>query len=185
MRRTLASLPMFKDNVTTLQTWRAIFQGLALGNTFKDVHLEDPIDIEANEFLKFNETTRQWVNSELSEYDFTLVDYTPTLSASGAMTWTGTSISYAFYIDFGNLFFVGLRATGTTGGVASTDLVATLPFTPLYSNWPLWGVTIDGAAIAGYFQTSSATVVARRYDAANFSLAAGNGFSAVGIIPKA
>ena len=55
--------------------------------------------------------------------------WTPTMGATGSMTFTGTSIGFAKYIQVGDLAFVSMRVDGTIGGSMSTGLTATLPFT--------------------------------------------------------
>jgi len=55
--------------------------------------------------------------------------WTPTLSASGAMTWTTTTIYVAKFRISARMFFANIYARGTTGGTAGLYLLATLPFT--------------------------------------------------------
>lgn len=61
-------------------------------------------------------------------YETRWLSWIPQYSASSSMTWTSTSTARANYkISFSNLYFV-MRASGTTGGTASTGLRATMPF---------------------------------------------------------
>ncbi|RTL03775.1 hypothetical protein EKK58_11990 [Candidatus Dependentiae bacterium] len=64
-----------------------------------------------------------------SSNDVTSTAYTPTLSASGLMTYTSTTITYARYLIKGPEVTVYFRFSGTTGGTAGTDIRFTLPFT--------------------------------------------------------
>lgn len=53
--------------------------------------------------------------------------WTPTLTASGSMTYGSTSVSKARYKIIGKTMFVVLTFTGTTGGIADYYLFASLP----------------------------------------------------------
>ncbi len=54
-------------------------------------------------------------------------NYTPTYSASGSMTYTSVTTSYAKFNIIGKSVHVVLLATGTTGGTADIALRATPP----------------------------------------------------------
>lgn len=96
-----------------------------------------------------------------SATQFTAVwsDWVPTLGASGAMTYTSTTISYAKYMQIGKAVWLIIDVTGTTGGTPDTGLTFTLPVTAATSSRPK-GISFvaDGGAKAGSFNVSSTTV---------------------------
>jgi len=108
------------------------------------------------------------------------LEWTPQYSCSGAMTYTSVSTSIAKYqINYSTNHIV-LAATGTTGGVASNTIRASLPFDGQEAaNYPAAaGYTDDGAgAITGLsFLTPGApdTVSVKKYDATNYGLSGGD-----------
>lgn len=64
-----------------------------------------------------------------SSNDAVSTSYTPTLGATGSMTYTSTTIELARYLVKGPEVTVYFRFTGTTGGTAGVDITFTLPFT--------------------------------------------------------
>lgn len=87
-------------------------------------------------------------------------DWTPTLSATGAMTYTGTSIIYARYFVIGKLLHFAMRVTGTTGGTASTTIFFTPPVAPkniASSTIPCVAAVVDGTPRVGrcYIDTNT------------------------------
>lgn len=64
-----------------------------------------------------------------SGYGLTVSTWTPTLTASGSMTYTSTSVNKAIYVQVGKLVFFNVSFTGTVGGSVSTALKFTLPIT--------------------------------------------------------
>jgi hypothetical protein len=57
-------------------------------------------------------------------------NYAPSYSASGSMTYTSVSTTFAIWIPVGTAYIASLQATGTTGGTASNIIRATLPLVP-------------------------------------------------------
>lgn len=55
-------------------------------------------------------------------------DWTPTVSASGSMTFTVTTINYARYMRIGDTCFHEVSIRGNTGGTPATALTITMPF---------------------------------------------------------
>lgn len=105
-------------------------------------------------------------------YPFTATDWNPTYSASGAMTFTSVTTTYAKYVDVGGLRFISLSATGTAGGTASIYLGFTLPSTPVSMGETFTASVRDNSIDKGGFciQSSGATYYVSRYDNANFTL---------------
>lgn len=102
--------------------------------------------------------------------------YTPTLSASGAMTYTSTSINRAKFSVVGKMCTFQLDFTGTTGGSASNELRATLPITAGHSTTIGCGagyITDGGSGLSAQSYLQSTTVLSTlRYDGANYGLGA-------------
>ena len=105
-------------------------------------------------------------------------DYTPTLSASGSMTYTSTTIGVAKYLKLGNIGLIHIQVSGTTGGTASTDLRFSLP-----SGWSLSNDSrpslcriSDGSGQAGEFLASSTLIIARNVAGGNWGLGASRSY---------
>jgi len=109
-----------------------------------------------------------------SSNDATLSTWTPSYSASGAMTFTSVVTNYAKYMYHGKLVWFSIRATGTTGGTASTDIYFTLPVTAAASNTIAFaGMALDTGSIGcAAYQQSTTLGAVRKYDATNWGLGA-------------
>lgn len=119
--------------------------------------------------------------SRLTSKEDILVDavdyrtYTPSFSASGAMTWTGVTTYEGFYVLLPPFVFVRVNASGTTGGVANNTLYCSLPIPCPRIFTQGYGLVSDGAGanIAAMVQTDAIErLTIRRYDNANFGLGA-------------
>lgn len=112
--------------------------------------------------------------------------WTPTLSASGSMTYGTTTINFAKYIELGNMIFYMIDVTGTVGGTPATDLIFTTP-TSVSANTPGNAATVidGGSAIAGFCnRNSSTTLYVRRYDSAVWSAGSGRRYISSGFYEK-
>ena len=112
--------------------------------------------------------------------------WTPTLSASGSMTYGTTTINFAKYIELGNLIIIMLDVTGTVGGTPSTDLTFTTP-TSVSANTTSFSTTVldGGSALAGICnRNSSTTLYVRRYDSAVWSAGSGRRYIVSGFYEK-
>lgn len=115
-------------------------------------------------------------------------NWTPTLSASGSMTWTSTSLNYAIYRCNGRTLFFQISASGTTGGTASTDLRATWPITPDTTNYgaSTWTFAANyrdatsGNTRVGTGIGNGSFIIVRTIDATNYTLGAGRTMLASG-----
>ena len=112
------------------------------------------------------------------------LDWTPTLGASGSMTYTATTINHARYSKIGKLCFITMYVTGTTGGTASYYLTATLPFDFVnYANFAT--IIADGTRVSGLARpfgiSGSNVLVISKYDSSNFGLGAGREFVVSGV----
>lgn len=74
--------------------------------------------------------------------------WSPSYSCSGTMTYTSVNTIFARYLKIGKLVHFKIRAIGTTGGVASTTIYATLPYPPMYNDEERFPATIVDAATA-------------------------------------
>lgn len=105
--------------------------------------------------------------------------YTPTLSASGSMTYTSTTINLAQYLKIFDWGIVKFNITGTTGGTASTDLRLTLPagwsWADTQNAQPL-GTLTDSTKQPAKFLPSSGVIIARNMTDANWGLGSGRQF---------
>lgn len=108
-----------------------------------------------------------------SGFPTTFLAWTPTYGASGSMTFTSVSTAVARYIRIGKLIWFYLDATGTTGGVASTDLTHTLPIASLGTGFVSCSCAVsDSNIISGTNRIGSVGNI-RKYDSSNWGLGAG------------
>lgn len=97
-----------------------------------------------------------------------------TYSGSGSMTFSTVSTSYFEYRVENDICFLRWNFTGTTGGVASNTLQATLPVTAAATTAMTPCYVSDAAAAAGYATLVSTSLLGiRKIDDSNFALAAG------------
>ncbi len=115
-------------------------------------------------------------------------DWTPTtFSASGTMTFTKTADNGGKYLKIGNTVIYSFSITGTTGGIASTEIYAKLPFLPneKYRTTGGIGVSVinDGVTVMGItsMRSSSTSLIIRKYNVANYTLAANVTITCFGI----
>lgn len=106
-------------------------------------------------------------------YETRWLSWNPTYSASGSLTYTSVSTTYAKYkLRFENELVWELRSSGTLGGSASTELYATLPFEAAQSansNACGFGNTAGVAARVFISAGTPDKVVFSKYDASNFA----------------
>jgi hypothetical protein len=98
--------------------------------------------------------------------------WTPTLGASGSMTYTSTSVDFAKYWQTGKQGNFILRFTGTVGGTPSNTLTATLPAGIANSAAACTAYVSDNSANVGgfgYIDNSNELVSVRRYDGAAYT----------------
>lgn len=105
-------------------------------------------------------------------YETRWLTYAPTWSAGGAMTFTSVVTDRATYKLSRNICFINLKGTGTTGGTADNDIIATQPFSAAATNW-LGCAVGDTSIYAGCLQITATIFDFRRYDSVNFGLGAG------------
>jgi hypothetical protein len=127
----------------------------------------------------FNWSVPAFTNANLIQepiYETRWLTYTPTYSASGSMTWTSVTTTTSAYKIISDNLSLELFALGTTGGTASTELRATIPFgaTPAGNNQRFGGGAVDNVGIS-CIHFISTTLNTARFDAANFGLGANRG----------
>jgi hypothetical protein len=115
-------------------------------------------------------------------------NYTPTYSANGSMTYTTVTTTYAKWRVSGKTMFYALQASGTTGGVANTQLQATPPVTIVDTRaYPGSCNVIDGTAAAvvgtGGANGTTGVIFARKFDSSNWALGAGRVMQSSGFYP--
>jgi len=113
------------------------------------------------------------------KYNTGWFDFTPTFSASGSMTWTSTSLTYAKYRLHGyKEIEVKIYDTGTTGGTASTKVYATLPMAAASPDSTAKVVVANvrdattGSSVIGSCYISSSGFEIYKADASNWALGA-------------
>ena len=117
---------------------------------------------------------------------FNWKDWVPTLGAQGSMTIGSPTINVARYVQIGKLIICRINAGFTTAGSASTYVTFSLPVTAKdgYSGDSA-GITDNGSAIGGTVSLSGDNAYVRRYDAGNWSIGIGEGFSSTFIYEAA
>lgn len=101
-------------------------------------------------------------------YETRKLSWLPTYTGGGSMTFSSTSTG--FYQLVNNRCHIWLNASGTTGGSASTDILATLPFSQADS-YIFSGQLYDADYLNGIFFFNSATQMTFR-KSSNWNLAA-------------
>jgi hypothetical protein len=114
------------------------------------------------------------------------LSYQPAYSANGSMTFTTVTTNKAVYQIRERNCHAWVNASGTTGGTASSLLLATVPFDALYSaNQPSgFGRTNDSATVAANVFVAAGTpdtIACGKYDTSNYALAAGKTMN-IGVI---
>lgn len=102
-------------------------------------------------------------------YESRWLDWTPTTSASGSLTWTSISVTFAKYRVARNKIDIKENISGTLGGSASTTLAFTLPWQVTNTTPPIFGntasVTLKSFTTAGTPDQASI----QKYDASNYA----------------
>lgn len=103
------------------------------------------------------------------------LDYQPAYSANASMTFTTVTTNLARYKLDEETLNVWVKATGTTGGTANTQILATVPFeASQISLVPQgWGSALGLAARVSVVAGTPDTMVISKYDVSNYSLGAG------------
>lgn len=102
----------------------------------------------------------------VSGYPLTWSTWTPTMGATGSMTYTSTSIRYANYIAIGTLRIISVRVDGTIGGSVSTGVTITLPTataSTTYDQFATGRIYVNGAGEAGVIGLTTASTTATFY----------------------
>lgn len=122
-----------------------------------------------------------------ASYPLAFGSWTPTLSASGSMTFTGTSIQYAKYIQIGKFVAFIVKAGGTVGGTPSTALGYTVPVTAANTNGGMFPAYCSDAGTPasgmGAFASTTAIQVVK-YNNANWA-AGSSAFTSFGFYEAA
>lgn len=140
------------------------------GNSFTNLSIGDD-----NQILMASGGVPVWSNLNMTSW-------TPTYGASGSMTFTSVTTNFALYVIIGSICYYMIYASGTTGGVTSTDITFTTPRT-IVSGGYTGAYVRTGATggIAGMVYPSSSTVITvRKYDSSNWSLDASAAFGVTG-----
>ena len=120
----------------------------------------------------------QWIYNNVSQQTtIAWADWSPSYGASGSMTYNPVTTHTARYIQLGKVVFFFLRASGTTGGTASTSIYFDLPINVNSSQSISVGdcKLIDGSNLSGftYWVNGSSVVYVEKYDRSNWGIGAG------------
>ena len=106
-------------------------------------------------------------------------DWSPSYSASGSMTYTGVTTTYAKYFQIGEIVFFMVSADGTTGGTASNNIIVSLPVTAASYTGAIgfgYGDLVSGVdSVIGY-KTNTTELRITPNDNGNLALGAGKTF---------
>lgn len=101
----------------------------------------------------------------------TLFNWTPTYSASDAMTYTSVTTFFGYFRIIGNTCEIFLTTSGTTGGTASSKLFATLPVNNIDISGTLASYTRDTISVASItYYDDTHNIVVIKYDGSNYGL---------------
>jgi hypothetical protein len=122
-----------------------------------------------------------------SVLEFNMTSWTPTVTASGAMTVSAVAVNFAKWGDLGSAIYVVANVIFTLGGTASTDVYLTVPVNIQNIGAPLSMHTNESSnSVTSIGEVYSATqVVARRPSYANWTLGTLRSVSFCGIIQRA
>lgn len=102
--------------------------------------------------------------------------WTPSWDCEGSMTFTSVSLRKAQFKVIGDMVYMLLDASGTTGGTASTGIQATLPINA-GDNYTRQAIAIyaSGSENTGYalIQSSDNKILFRKADTSNWGLGTG------------
>jgi hypothetical protein len=119
-------------------------------------------------------------------YETRLLDYLPTYSASGSMTYTSVTTQAAKYRIRNQQLYINVYAVGTTGGVAAQELRFTFPISIITSSnqfYSLYGWGYDTAFRAIVAHNGSTFVRAYKNDNVDWSLGTSRNLSVAGDLP--
>ena len=106
--------------------------------------------------------------------------WTPTLGASGSMTYGSTTVSYARYTQVGDKVDFEIKVTGTTGGSADDSLTFTLPVTPANDDKNFSALVDDGVSATdvgfAFWDAGGSAVNVRKVSSANWGTGSGRAF---------
>lgn len=123
-----------------------------------------------------NATQQTWLylvylilTGDLKTKSFTAI--TPTITGAGGMSVSSQVINVARYKVVGGLVFLELNVNFTLGGIASTDILFSVPLLPSYSGGGL-GLITDSSQVTGLitYIGDNPVFTIKRFDGANWSL---------------
>lgn len=161
----------YKDGASTFDYGVVISSSFSAPNTTVTLATNDDYAMAAATI------TDKWVSGVENPEGFPQwFNYTTTFSASGSMTFTSVTQTYAKFRVAGNTVSVLVLGTGTTGGTASNILRASAPITSDGINHPMAAAYRDsttGGAAVGTGAMSGGYLSVWRADLANFGLGTG------------
>lgn len=135
----------------------------------------------------FNWSVPTYTNSNLIQfpiYETRWLTWAPAYSASGSLTFTAVTTTFARYKMILDRAMAEIRATGTLGGTASDTLYATLPFESslLATGVPMLGAGFTANVAAVMFLNASTPdrIAFSKYDLSNYATSGSCTVSGVG-----
>lgn len=120
-------------------------------------------------------------------YETRWLEWLPTYTCSGAMTYTSVITGTKLYRIVENNVFIVHYSAGTTGGSASNTLIMSLPMSVSASvsanGLILSAQTFDTVTITGVGWAYTTTMSCRKYDSSNYGLGAGRVAALTGMYP--
>ena len=114
-------------------------------------------------------------------YTTAWTSWTPTITASGSMTISSTSINLARYYVLGKTLFFQIDVSFTTGGTASTGVYISLPVNSKYNSVNTSAYILDsGARSLGHVTTGGNVLETFKVDISNWGLSSGQVLRATG-----
>ena len=107
-------------------------------------------------------------------YETRWLDFLPTYSAGGSMTFTSVTTDISRYKIKGSNCYIMMRAYGTTGGTTSKDIRSTIPITPAFNGWLVGVAVYDTETLSGTAEWDGIAFAMkwRNYAGNNWNLAA-------------
>lgn len=141
----------------------------------------------------FNWSVPTFTNANLIQepiYETRRLDYLPTYSGEGALTYTSVTTNQAYYQIIDRNVFTTISAQGTTGGTVSPSIITSMPFVAIAGDHN-GAVSIrdatSGAQVAGWgiIDGNTNLFYVRKIDTTNYGLGTGRNIKVRVLFPIA
>ena len=105
----------------------------------------------------------------------TFTSFTPSITGSGSMSISGSTITFARYAAIGELIFLDIAASFTVGGTPDLSINLDMPLTASSSSMIPCVIKDGGNELSGFciLTSGSKTIDIRRYDGSNWNAGSG------------